>query len=98
MVTTAPPPGTVAAKLLPPHAVQEARRLQAEGVRAAEGAERLAGRFGADELRDARDWWVRRMPRNRWDDPTPTAILRMLEMALATVDELVPPAQQVARR
>jgi len=38
------------------------------------------------------------MPRNRWDDPTPTAILRMLEMALATVDELVPPAQQVARR
>jgi hypothetical protein len=97
VTTTAPPPGTVAAKLPVPAAVQEARRLHADGVKPAEGAERLAGRFDVAELRTARDWWVRRMPRTRWDDPTPTAILRMLEMALVAVDGLAPPTQRPGR-
>lgn len=92
MVSSSAPPGTVAAKLPAPAPVSEARRLHSEGVSPAEGAERLAGRFDADELRRARDWWVRRIPRSSWDDPTPTKVLRMLERALAAVDGRVPTA------
>lgn len=98
METTTAPPGTVAAILPAPDAVAEARRLQSDGVTVAEAAERLAGLFAADDLRAARDWWVRRMPRRGWDDPTPTIVLRILESALMAVDGLVPAPRPERRR
>jgi hypothetical protein len=43
-----------------------------------------------DELRDAKTWWVRRMPRLRWDDYTGVHVLAILEEALARVLPLIP--------
>ncbi|HLU30264.1 MAG TPA: hypothetical protein VK088_00775, partial [Acidimicrobiia bacterium] len=43
-----------------------------------------------DRLRTAKTWWVRRMPRFRWNDYTGVHVLAVLEEALAQVDSLVP--------
>lgn len=90
MVTIpSPRPGTVAAARPVPPPVQEAVRLVEVGVALPEAVERLAAGASVDELRDAQLWWVRRMPKESWDDHEAGAILWVLERALASVDSLV---------
>lgn len=90
MVTIPRPlPGTVAALHPPPPLVEEAVALIEEGVDPLAAAQRLATRAEAVELRSAHRWWVRRVPRQSWDDHHAGAVLRALEMALARTNGLV---------
>jgi hypothetical protein len=89
VATTAGPSGTVAARQPLPRPAKEADSLVREGVARAEAAERLAGSWPADELRAAQLWWVQRMPKRSWDDHHPSAVLRVLEAALAIAEPLL---------
>lgn len=86
MVTIpSPRPGTVAAAQPVPAPVQDAVNMVEDGVALPEAIERLAAGASVDELRDAQLWWVRRMPKESWDDHEAGAVLRVLERALAGV-------------
>lgn len=78
-------PGTVASFRPVPAPVQEAVRLVDEGVSLDVAVERLADGGNVDDLREAQTWWVRRMPKESWDDHEAGAVLRVLERALAGV-------------
>lgn len=47
-----------------------------------------------DELLNAKTWWVRQMPRWRWNDYTGVHVLAILEEALARVAPLTPAARR----
>lgn len=86
MVTIpSPRPGTVASAQPVPATVQDAVNMVEDGVALPEAIERLAAGASVDELRDAQLWWVRRMPKESWDDHEAGAVLRVLERALAGV-------------
>lgn len=90
MVTIpSPRPGTVAAARPVPPPVQDAVRMVEDGVAPPEAIGRLAAGASVEELRAAQLWWVRRMPKESWDDHEAGAVLRVLERALASVDSLV---------
>lgn len=90
MVTIPTPrPGTVAAAEPVPPPVQEAVRLLEDGVGLPEAIDRLTAGASVDELRTAQLWWVRRMPKESWDDHEAGAVLRVLERALANINSLV---------
>lgn len=90
MVTIpSPRPGTVAAARPVPPPVQDAVRMVEDGVAPPEAIERLAAGASVEDLRTAQLWWVRRMPKESWDDHEASAVLRVLERALASVDSLV---------
>lgn len=82
--------GTVATLQPRPGPVEEADRLVREGVPRSEAASRLAEAWSEQELRAAQLWWVRRMPKRHWDDHHPSAVLRLLEAALAIAAPLLP--------
>lgn len=82
-------PGTVEALHPQPEAVEQAIRLMAESQSRPDAIRRLANSFSAEDLNAAWLWWVRRMPGERWDDFRPSAVLRLLEAALAEADPLV---------
>lgn len=87
-----PAPGTVARATPPPRPVEEALRLVDEGEKPAEVSRRLAGSFGVEDLRAAQIWWVRRMPKVRWNDHRAGAVLRALEEAVKHLDPKLPSA------
>jgi hypothetical protein len=75
-----------------PHLAQVAEERIRAGTPRGEAIERVVAETGdrADDLRAAKAWWIRRMPRFRWNDYTGVHVLAVLEEALARVDPLVP--------
>lgn len=80
--------GTVAALQPRPGPVDEADRMVRDGVDRAEAVRRLADVWPGGDLRAAQLWWVRRMPKRSWDDHHPSAVLRILEAAVAVAEPL----------
>lgn len=90
MVTIPKPrPGTVASNQPVPALVEQAVRLIDEGSAAIAAAERLAAGTPAGELQAAHLWWVRRMPKESWNDHEASAVLRALEHAVALTNSKV---------
>ena len=85
-------PGSVAAAHPPPSTVTTARDLVSRGVSRSEAIDSLAAAAAgqADVLRRGVEWWVRRMPKARWDDYSAVHVLAVLEGALARVEPLTP--------
>lgn len=75
-----------------PELARVAEDLIRSGTSRAEAVARVIEATGddVDRLRIAKTWWVRRMPRFRWNDYTGVHVLAVLEEALAQVDPLVP--------
>lgn len=82
--------GTVAAAYPPPPLVDTARDLLGRGLSRSEAVMALADAAAgqADALGAGVSWWVRRMPRQPWDDYTAAHVLGVLEGALAVVAPL----------
>lgn len=83
-------PGTVATINPPPPFVAKARHLIESGTTRAEAIKALAADADgqAEALTEAVEWWVRRVPRHRWDDYSAGHVLGALEGALSTVEPL----------
>lgn len=75
-----------------PHLARIAEEQIRAGVSRAEAVDRVVAETGdrTHDLGAAKTWWVRRMPRFRWNDYTGVHVLAVLEEALARVAPLVP--------
>lgn len=79
-------PGTVAGSLPPPEPVADALRMIDGGEVPSSMIDWLSDAYPVDALRAAQLWWVRRMPKARWDDHRASTVLRVLEEAVKAVD------------
>ncbi len=91
-MTTAPLPGTAAARRPIPPAATDAWRFVDSGVPREEAAAKLAVLHGQDRavLEDAVRFWTRRMHQLPSDDFHATAVLRVLDAALRLVPRMGP--------
>ena len=85
-----PPPGTVVAQVPPPPAVDDAIRLVSDGVDVEDAVRQLSAAYSGAELRAAWLWWVRRMPKRRWDDHRASAVLQLLERSRSAAARKLP--------
>lgn len=79
-------PGTVAGSLPPPQPVVDALRMIDGGEVPSSAVDRLSNTHPVDALRAAQLWWVRRMPKARWNDHRASTVLRVLEEAVKAVE------------